>query len=68
MLEILCKDDVSKISNPVLIAGICEEFERLADDFKYPDYGYFIVIEELDELTNPAELNAIISQTHCTFS
>jgi len=62
MIQILSKDDVSKVSDPVLVAGVSKEFERLPDDYKYPDYGYFIVIEELEELTNPVELNAIISQ------
>ena len=33
---------------------------RLSVDFKYPDYGYFIVIEKLEELTDPVELEAII--------
>ena len=62
MIQILSKDDVSKVSDPVLVAGITKEFNRLPNDYKYPDYGYFIVIEKLEELTNPVELNSIISQ------
>ena len=62
MIQIRSKDDVSKISHPVLVAGVNKEFDRLPDDYLYPEYGYFIVIEELEELTNPVELNAIISQ------
>jgi len=62
MIEILCKDDVNKVSDPVLVAGLNKEFDRLPDDYLYPEYGYFVVIEELEELTNPIELIAIISQ------
>ena len=67
MIEILSKDDVYKVSDPVLVAGITKEFERLPNDYQYPEYGYFIVIERLEELTNPVELNSIISQ-HTTHS
>ena len=28
----------------------------------YPEYGYFIVIETVEEWNNPVELNALISQ------
>ena len=62
MIQILSKDDFSKVSDPILVAGITKEFDRLPDGYLYPEYGYFIVIEELKELTNPVELNAIISQ------
>ena len=62
MIEIRSKDDISKVSDPVLVAGLNKEFDRLPDDYKYPEYGYFIVIEKLEDLTNPVELNAIISQ------
>ena len=62
MIQILTKDDVNKVSDPIIAVGIREEFDRLSDDFLYPAYGYFIVIEKLEELTNPVELNTIIVQ------
>lgn len=30
--------------------GLYKEFERLPDDYEYPTFGYFIVIESLNEL------------------
>lgn len=62
MIQISTKDDVNKVSDPVIAVGIQEEFERLSDDFLYPAYGYFIVIEKIEELTDPLELNTIITQ------
>ena len=62
MIHILSKDDVSKVSDPVLVAGINREFERLPDDYMYPEYGYFIVIETVEEWNDSVELNALISQ------
>lgn len=62
MIEILSKTDVEKISDPVLRAGVLKEFDRLPDDYKYPEYGYFIVIERLEELTDPVELNSILAK------
>lgn len=50
MIEILSKADVEKISDPVLRAGVLQEFERLPDDYVYPEYGYFIVVEDRDDL------------------
>ncbi len=62
MIEILSRADVEKINDPVLKAGVLKEFDRLPDDYKYPEYGNFIVIEKLEELINPIELNAIITR------
>ena len=62
MIQVLTKDDISRVSDPIVAVGIREEFKRLSDDFLYPAYGYFIVIEKVEELTNPVELNAIITQ------
>ena len=36
MIEILSKDDLSKVCDPVLVAGINREFERLPEDYEYP--------------------------------
>jgi len=60
VIQILSKRDIAKVSDPVLVAGITEEFDRLSPDFKYPDYGYFIVIEKVEELTDPIEIEAIV--------
>ena len=51
MFIVYNREDVSKITDPVLREGVEKEFERLPDDYRYPEYGYFIVIEELEELT-----------------
>ena len=59
MIEILSKADVAMISDSVLRAGVLKEFDRLPDDYEYPQYGYFIVIESRDNI--PA-LEQIISQ------
>ena len=59
MIEILSNADGEKIGDPVLRAGVLQEFERLPDDYVYPEYGYFIVVEGLDDV--PA-LEQIISQ------
>ena len=67
MIQILSKDDLSKVNDPVIVAGLNKEFDRLPDNYEYPEYGYFLVIERLEELTNPVELNSIISQ-HTTHS
>ncbi len=56
MIQVLSKADVNKIVDPVLRAGVFKEFDRLPDDFQYPEYGYFVVVESVEELTNPVEL------------
>ena len=62
MIEILSKDDLCQITDPTLLAGVNKEFERLPADYQYPEYGYFIVIEKIEEWNDPVELNAFISQ------
>ena len=44
-----------------LSQGVLKEFDRLPDDYLYPEYGYFIVIETVEEWNDPVELNALIS-------
>ena len=56
MIPILSRADIVKISDPVLRAGVEKEFERLPDDFQYPSYGYFIVIEDERDLELPISL------------
>lgn len=50
MIELLSKSDVSLIANPALKEYALFSFERLPSDYIYPDYGYFIVIENFEEL------------------
>lgn len=50
MIPINNKKDVGLVSNPVLRAGLYKEFERLPKEFRYPDFGYFIVLETFKEL------------------
>ena len=50
MIELLNKGDVSLIKNPALKEYATYSFERLPSDFVYPDHGYFIIIEQFDEL------------------
>lgn len=50
MIELLNKGDVSLINNPALKEYALYSFERLPSDFVYPEYGYFIIIEQFDEL------------------
>lgn len=50
MIELLSKSDVNLIANPALKEYALFSFERLPSDYIYPDYGYFIVIENFEEL------------------
>jgi hypothetical protein len=52
MIELLNKGDVSLIKNPALKEYTLYSFDRLPSDFVYPEYGYFIIIEQFDELLN----------------
>lgn len=58
MIELLSKSDVNLIANPALKDYALFSFERLPSDYIYPDYGYFIVIENFEELLhNPLPLS-----------
>ena len=51
------------VRDEVIRAGLKAEFKRLPDDYLYPTYGYFIVIESIEELHHPILLqNSAISQ------
>ena len=56
MIPILCLDDVELVEDEVIKQGLLKEFARLPDDYKYPEYGYFIVIESAEELEQPIPL------------
>jgi len=50
MIPIHSIEDVTQVKDPVLRNGLYKEFKRLPDDFIYPDYGFFIIIETPEEL------------------
>lgn len=50
MVEILKFDDVDKIEDIELKKYAQYSLDRLPDDYCYPEYGYFIIIENLDEI------------------
>lgn len=56
MVPIYGKEDIELVDDPILRAGLQTEFNRLPDDYEYPAYGYFIVIESLEELQHPIPL------------
>ena len=63
MIHILSTKDIELVSDEVVRAGLEAEFKRLPDDYLYPTYGYFIVIESIEELQHPIKLkNSSISQ------
>ena len=59
MIPIKRRKDIALVSNPVLQAGLRKEFDRLPKEFKYPDYGYFIVLETPAELKHLKVLESI---------
>ena len=63
MIHILSTKDIEFVRDEVIRAGLEAEFKRLPDDYLYPSYGYFIVIESIEELHHPIKLqNSVISQ------
>lgn len=50
MIEILNKIDVEKIKDEKLREYLEYSFNRLPSDFQYPDLGYFLIIENFNEL------------------
>lgn len=50
MIEILDKIDIHKIKNNDLREYLYKSFKRLPEDYIYPDYGYFVVVDSFDEL------------------
>lgn len=60
MIPIHSIDSIKLVHDKVLQAGLYKEFDRLPDDYHYPEYGYFIVIESSDELYDPSELEQLL--------
>ena len=56
MIHIHSQEDIKLVKSEVIQEGLRKEFKRLPSDFKYPEYGYFIVIESADELKRPIAL------------
>lgn len=59
MIPINSRKDIALVNNPVLQAGLEKEFDRLPKGFKYPRYGYFIVLETPQELEGMKVLEQI---------
>lgn len=53
MIPIYIIEDIELVKDIVLKEALYREFERLPDDFEYPTFGYFIVIESIKELQQP---------------
>lgn len=50
MIEILNKIDINKIQNEKLKNHLYKSFERLTKEFDYPNDGYFVIIENQNEI------------------
>ncbi len=50
MLEILNKSDMAKVEDKNIKEYLEYSFNRLPNDFVYGVYGYFVVVENSDEL------------------
>ena len=50
MIEILNKTDINKIQNEKLKNHLNKSFERLTKEFDYPNDGYFVIIENQNEI------------------
>ena len=59
MIPIKSREDLKCVDNTLMQKALEKEFERLPDDYLYPEYGYFIIIESIDELTDPLELKLL---------
>lgn len=52
MIEILSKTDINKVMDIKLRDYLVYSFNRLPEDYIYPEYGYFIIIEDFKELNS----------------
>lgn len=57
MIPIRSLKSLEHVKDNTLRAGLEKEFRRLPLDYVYPTYGYFIVIESLNELQKPIALS-----------
>jgi len=59
MIEILSKDNYPPITNQSLQNYLHYSLQRLPQDFIYPEFGYFVIVEDLSELESPHQFNGI---------
>ena len=50
MIEILNKSDINKLQNEKLKNHLYKSFDRLTKEFDYPNDGYFVIIENQNEI------------------
>lgn len=50
MIEILNKEDINKIQDEKLKNHLYKSFDRLTKEFDYPNDGYFVIVENLNEI------------------
>lgn len=50
MIEILNKTDINKVKNEKLKNHLYKSFDRLTKEFDYPNDGYFVIIENQNEI------------------
>ncbi len=54
MIEILNKSDINKVKDQELKNYLDYSFKRLPENFDYPNDGYFVIIENQDEIKSKA--------------
>lgn len=58
MIEIFNKSDTTKVKDPELKIYLDYSFKRLPENFNYPSDGYFVIIENQNEIKfKPIELS-----------
>lgn len=50
MIEILNKEDINKVHDEKLKNHLYKSFDRLSKEFDYPNDGYFVIVENLNEI------------------
>ena len=50
MIEILNKEDINKVHDGKLKNHLYKSFDRLSKEFDYPNDGYFVIVENLNEI------------------
>jgi hypothetical protein len=63
MIEILSKSDIDNIQDNKLKQYLIKSLNELPEDFDYPNDGYFVIIENQDEIKSKA-----IKLSNCTLN
>ncbi len=50
MIEILNKEDINKVHDEKLKNHLYKSFDRLTKEFDYPNDGYFVIVENQNEI------------------